>query len=67
MKNPNCDGEFCIKENGEVRLLPTTKGSNAILCNSCYNYELTYRRRRQKEGRGKYEFPKWQDLKVYEQ
>lgn len=67
MKNPNCDNDKCLKENGEVRVLPIGGSSNAILCKTCFWHEIAFRKERNKELGNAFQFdiPKWEDLKVY--
>ncbi len=70
-QNPNCDGDKCRKESGEVRLLPldkdTVHGGNLILCHACYTYEIAYRKERNSElSKGcQFDLPAWESLKVY--
>ncbi len=65
--NNNCDGDHCTRSVGEVRVLPTGGDSNAILCRSCYEHELAYRRERNGELSADCQFklPGWNELKVY--
>jgi hypothetical protein len=65
MKNPNCDNIHCTKANGEVRLLPTGGDGNMIVCRSCYEHEMAFRRSFSKRG-VKPDLPSWESLKVYE-
>lgn len=67
MTNPNCDGGYCTRETGEVRVLPTGGDSNAILCRACLEHELRYRRERNRElaESCKFKLPAWDSLKVY--
>lgn len=68
--NPNCDGSGPHILNGQVRVLPTGGGGNAILCKLCYKRELAYRKERnrellkQKTGTA-FDLPAWESLKVY--
>ena len=66
-QNPNCDGGYCTREAGEVRRLPTGGNSAAILCRSCYEYEIAYRRERNKELAKDcaFDLPAWDSLKTY--
>lgn len=62
----NCDGSgphSC----GEVRVLPTTPGSNAILCKADYIREIVWRRFRngQLAPDARYDLPEWESLRVY--
>ncbi len=69
--NPNCDGAHCYKEDGEVRKLPLGGGSNLILCENCFDYEINWRREENYECRNVNNPPKfpnlpaWQDLGLY--
>lgn len=66
-KNPNCDNDKCNSPNGQVRVLPSGGDSNLILCRSCFEYEIRYRKERNRELSKDCQFklPKWEDLKVY--
>lgn len=65
-KNPNCEGTHCTSNSGEVRLLPTGGDGNAILCRSCFDYEIRERIRHAKEHRQPpSDEPKWADCKPY--
>lgn len=72
-KNWNCDNDKCREAHGEVRVLPTgyvpwmVADSNAILCHACYEYEMAYRRDRNKSlGEfAHFALPEWEDLKIY--
>lgn len=67
-KNNMCDGSHCLRSDGEVRVLATSKSSNAILCNACFHFEIGYRKGRNKDLGSAFQFklPDWEDLKVYE-
>ena len=67
MKNPNCDNNKCLNSKGQVRVLPSGGESNLILCLNCFNYEMVYRRERNKELSKDclFKLPKWEDLEVY--
>jgi hypothetical protein len=41
--NPNCDGDHCTNEAGEVRVYPLGAGGNLILCQACWAHENRYR------------------------
>jgi hypothetical protein len=41
--NPNCDGDHCASEHGEVRVYPLGAGGNLILCQACWAHENRYR------------------------
>jgi hypothetical protein len=67
-RNSHCDYDNCTDATGQVRLLPTGGGGNAILCYACYCQEMTWRRERNKErtiGAVKFDIPNWTDLKIY--
>jgi hypothetical protein len=66
MHNPNCDGDHCRKEIGEVRLLPIGGDGNIIVCQSCYAHEMKYRRNRIALDKVEFDLPKWEALKLYE-
>lgn len=68
--NPNCDGSG-PHSGDEVRVLPAGTG-NAILCRSCYEDEMAFRRERNSPNArpplapgDRYELPAWESLKVY--
>lgn len=65
--NNNCDGDKCRATSGEVRVLPTGGDSNAILCRSCFNYEIAFRleRNRQLSADCAFKLPAWESLRVY--
>lgn len=65
--NNNCDGTHCWAEDGEVRVLPLGGGGNLILCRSCFEYEIRYRKERNKElgTAAQFDLPVWESLKVY--
>lgn len=68
MKNPNCDNDKCLTEHGQVRKVPSTGGSNLILCNHCFKCEMAWRKERNKELERDNRFPmlRWNDLEVYD-
>ena len=66
-----CDGEG-PHTRGESRLLPTGGGGNAILCRSCFEREITFRKEvnasiRNLSTRSRFELPAWSSLKIYGQ
>ena len=67
MKNPNCDNGKCLSATGQVRVLPTGGGGNAILCQSCFNHEMNFRKELNKERKIFVDFDivRWKDLTVY--
>lgn len=72
----NCEGMRCVTKQGELRLLPYSSG-NCILCRSCYEHEMRYRRRinthRAKQRKlgnlhtpdTDLNTPTWEDLTIY--
>jgi len=66
-KNANCDGSHCTWPSGETRRLPYGGEGNVILCRSCYEYELRWRRERNEElgPDAQFELPAWETLAVY--
>ena len=66
--NANCDGSGPCIIGGEVRVLPTGGGGNAILCRLCYQREMAFRRERNQELGKDFQFklPTWESLSVYE-
>lgn len=70
MKNPNCDNDKCASATGEIRVLPLGSKSyhgNSILCERCYQHEMSYRRKRNRalSKDCQFETPSWNDLKIY--
>jgi hypothetical protein len=68
--NPNCDGNKCTNTRGEVRRLPWNDGpmgGASILCLNCYQYEMQYRRDRNKDlaPSERFDLPAWSSLKAY--
>lgn len=68
-KNDNCDGSGPC-ELGEVRVLPLGSSphhGNLILCSTCFEREIKYRRERNQELSKdcQYSLPSWWDCKVY--
>lgn len=61
--NPNCDGNKCRSNAGEVRLLPIGGDGNIIVCLACYESEMQYRR--MSEPGVPVSLPSWGSLKVY--
>lgn len=68
IKNPNCDGEHCTSDKGEVRVLPVGECGKFILCRSCYEYEINYRQWRNQdlENAAQYPLPSWASLTIYQ-
>ncbi len=70
-RNPMCDGNGPCAA-GEVRVLPTGGQSNAILCRSCYEFEMKFRRWRNAKyakprlaTENRFSLPAWESLKPY--
>ena len=71
MNNPMCDGSGPCAY-GQVRVLPmgpSPHHGNVILCMSCFNKEIAWRRERNTELAKDCQFklPAWTDLQVYGQ
>jgi hypothetical protein len=66
MTNPNCDGGGPCRP-GQVRKLPLGGGANTILCRSCFDREIAYRKECNKQIAPELRFglPKFEDLEVY--
>lgn len=66
-KNNNCDNDKCVDPNSEVRLLPTGGDGNMIVCQACYEHEMSFRRQQNAGSTHKlYHTPKWEDLTIYD-
>jgi len=63
--NPNCDNYNCTNQNKESRILPIGNNCTLILCKSCYEHEMEYRKKCITEHVQNYELPKWEDLEIY--
>jgi hypothetical protein len=65
--NPNCDGDKCRSNTGEVRRLPTGGDGAAILCRACFDNEIRFRRERNEElaPSVSFDLPSWQSLEAY--
>lgn len=65
--NNNCDGSHCATSQGDVRILSTGGAGNLILCQSCFDHELRWRRERNKRlsVEAQFSLPSWQSLQVY--
>lgn len=65
--NPMCDGDKCLSESGEVRVLPLNGDANLIVCQSCHAHEMRYRRDMNKNlsKDAQWDLPEWENLKVY--
>lgn len=65
-ENPNCGGTGPHSNAQEVRLLPTSSMSNAIVCKLCYAREILFRKEENAiHGGGHFETPDWEVLEVY--
>jgi hypothetical protein len=66
MYNANCDGSGPCSP-GQVRLLPTGRGGNAILCHACFVREVLWRQQRNRElgAAGQFDTPAWSQCEVY--
>ena len=64
----DCNGSGPHSNTDEVRVLPTGGSSNAILCRTCFEREMHFRRVRNKElgNAFKFDLPEWTSLRVYE-
>ena len=64
--NSDCDGSgphSC----GEIRILPITRDSNAVVCHACYRHEMAFRLGITANGSLPVpDLPSWESLKVYE-
>lgn len=67
LQNHNCDNTKCDSPDGEVRWLPTGGNSNALLCRSCFDHEMEFRRNRNLnlDPDCRFDLPAWETLKVY--
>lgn len=66
--NPNCDGDHCQTERGQVRVYPLGGSGNLILCAACWAQENRYRRERGQETRNPTDWPQvnWIEAEVYD-
>lgn len=69
IQNPNCDGNHCLSETGEVRLLPLgarPDQGNLCVCHACYTWEIAYRTESNKRlGKEfQYKLPTWESLQI---
>jgi hypothetical protein len=60
-----CDMEQCGTTTGELRVLPETGENNSIVCRSCYEGIMAYRRREFPNVVRYGIDPKWETLNVY--
>ena len=64
--NNNCDGSNCKFQTGTVKYIPLSDGG-LILCMSCYQHEMMWRRERNKElsKENRFDIPDWKQLETY--
>ena len=64
--NNNCDGSNCKFQTGTVKYIPLGDGG-LILCMSCYQHEMAWRRERNKElsKENRFDIPGWKQLETY--
>lgn len=69
MKNPNCDGGFCVLDEGEVKKYPIGDDQHMILCVYCWGHENQFREEMVKEWGNDSNWPRpsWFHTKVYDQ
>jgi len=65
MHNPDCDGSHCISSHGEVRVLPYSDDGNLILCYSCFQYEISWRKEENRRTNRNFKIPGWETLSIY--
>jgi hypothetical protein len=65
-QNPNCDGDHCKEEGGEIRRLTLCFGSGLMLCRDCFDYEMEYRKERNPElsKENQFELTFWESLTI---
>lgn len=64
MKNPQCEGQQCRAEHGEVRVLPTRRVGPLVLCHDCFIVAMDWRAMRNAGHQDPYELPLWADLEL---
>ena len=62
--NNNCCGTHCTSEIGEVRWITIGGNANISLCQSCFAFEIAWRKGEIKRGR-QFELPEWESLEIY--
>lgn len=66
-QNPKCDSHYCTENSGEVREYPV-KDDVLNLCLSCYQKQNLFRKATNRTlGNapiGRYQIPRWQELKI---
>lgn len=70
VSNPNCCGNRCVSETGEVRTLrlgKTADQGSLILCHACFLHEIWHRQERNRNLAKdcQFEIPSWDSLPVY--
>lgn len=62
----NCDGSG-PHSGTEVRILPTSPGSNVILCRADFVREISWRKERNRDlsDDAKFDLPSWESLEIY--
>ena len=68
MQNPNCDGGKCYFSVGEVRVLPLAGDGNLILCQTCFDHEIQFRKQRNKSlsKDAMFDLPLWNNMQAYD-
>lgn len=61
-----CDGSG-PHSGTQTRCLPAAVGGNLILCRSCFDYELAWRKERNKHVATPFALPKWDECKIYKE
>jgi len=57
VSNPNCDGNNCTSEDGDVRYYSLGGGAGLFLCHDCWDNENAYRADRVKRGADAASYP----------
>lgn len=66
MKNPLCDGGFCVLDVGEVKKYPVGDDSHMILCVHCWGHENRFREDMSKEHGTEWPRPSWFHAELYD-
>lgn len=72
MHHPNCDGENCTSNSGEIRALPYCEDGNLLLCHACYLVEIEDRQIHNRthclpdDTCLTWNCPSWESLTIYE-
>lgn len=66
-KNQNCDGAHCSQPHGIIKKLPLGGGANLLLCRSCFDNEMRYRKQRALDTKApeNWKILNWEDLEIY--